>query len=338
VIRSNYLLEPSMELYDFALRRWEELQAELDLDFSFDQCGVLSLAHSDHEARDMSRRIHANRLAGIDAQWLEGEELAAFSPLLNLSPAVRHPVVGAMFQGRGGIARHDALALAYARAADQLGVHLLDNTPVSQIIVRDGAVRGIQTDQGIILADTVALATAGGTTALTAPLGLRLPLQCRALQALVSELFEPVLDHVVMSSTVHVYLSQADKGEFVLGAGVDRFNSYAQRGSFDVIEQQLAAALELFPMLARARVVRTWAGTVDVTPDASPILEPTAVEGLYLNCGWGTGGFKATPGVGVVYADMLANRHVHPLAIPFSSNRFNTGALVDEHHAAGVAH
>jgi sarcosine oxidase subunit beta len=247
-------------------------------------------------------------------------------------------VLGATLQRRGGIARHDAVAWGLARAADAMGVDLIDGCEVTEVMVRDGRVEGVMTERGPIRAQRVALATAGSTSVLAERAGLRLPLQSHSLQALVSELFEPVLDCVVMSNAVHVYVSQAHKGELVMGAGVDAYNSYAQRGAFHIIEGQMAAALELFPIFARVQVLRTWAGVVDVTPDASPVIGPTDIEGLFINCGWGTGGFKATPGVGWAYADTIANGRAHELAEPYSVQRFQTGALIDEHGAAAVAH
>jgi sarcosine oxidase subunit beta len=206
------------------------------------------------------------------------------------------------------------------------------------VLVEDGRVQGVRTADGEIAAGRVALATAGRTPILAERAGLRLPLESHPLQALVSELLEPILDVVVMSTQVHVYLSQAHKGELVMGASMDRYTSYTARGSFHVIESQLSAALELFPILGRVNVVRTWAGVCDVTPDRSPIVGHTGVDGLFVNCGWGTGGFKATPGIGQVYADTIANDRPHPLAEPFALERFRTGALIDEHGAAGVMH
>ncbi len=338
VIRSNYLWDESSAIYEHALKLWEGLSEELDYDFHFSQRGVLNLAHSEHDVRELRRRSDANTVNGIDSEWLEGESLAAFCPVLNLSPDVRYPVLGASLQRRGGIARHDAVAWAYARALSELGVSIVEGLEVEGVLVEDGRVRGVTTAEGDIRCEKVALAAAGRTSLLTDPLGLRLPLQSHPLQAMVSELLEPVLDCVVMSNAVHVYLSQAHKGELVLGAGVDAYNSYARRGSIHVLEHQLAAALELFPLLERVRVVRTWAGTVDVTPDACPILGPTEIEGLFLNCGWGTGGFKATPAVGDVFAATIVRAEAHPLARPFTLERFYSGALVDEFGAAGVAH
>jgi sarcosine oxidase, subunit beta len=258
---------------------------------------------------------------------------------VNVSPTLRYPVLGATLQLRGGIARHDKVAWAYATRASELGVEIVEHAEVTGFVRGPGGrVEGVETTRGTIGAGTVALAAAGHTSVLASMLGLRLPLQSHPLQALVSALYEPVLDHVIMSNKVHVYVSQADKGELVMGAGIDAYNGYAQRGSFHVIEHQLAAAVELFPIFANAQLLRTWAGIVDVCPDASPILGPSGIEGLFLNCGWGTGGFKATPGSGWAYADMIAKGETSELARPFSLERFTTGALIDEHGAAAVAH
>ncbi len=338
IVRSNYLWDASAALYEDALRRWEGLEDELGWDLQLRRRGVLNLAHSLQDVRDSVRRVHANRVMGIDSQWLEPEELADACPLLNLDSAVRYPVLGATLQPRAGTARHDAVAWGYATAADRLGVHLVEHCAVERVLVEGGRAVGVATSRGTIRARRVALAAAGRTSTLTEPLGLALPLQSHPLQALVSELLEPVLDCVVMSNAVHVYVSQAEKGELVMGAGVDAWLSVAQRGSAHVIEQELAAALELFPLLDRVHVLRAWAGVVDVTPDASPIAGPTPIAGLYVNCGWGTGGFKATPGIGATFAETIAKDRPHPLLEPFQAERFTTGALVDEHGAAAVAH
>ncbi len=338
IIRSNYLWDASAALYEHSLQLWEGLEDELDWDLQFSQRGVLNLAHSLGDVRSSLRRVEANRLNGIDAEWLEPAEVAAFCPIVNVSPDVRYPILGATLQRRGGVARHDRVAWAYATRASELGVDIVEHAEVTGFL-RDGdRVCGVRTTRGDVLAGRVALAAAGHTSVLASMLGLRLPLQSHPLQALVSNLYEPVLGCVVMSNAVHVYVSQADKGELVMGAGIDAYNGYAQRGSFHVIEHQMAAALELFPIFRHAQLLRTWAGIVDVSPDASPIIGPTPIEGLFINCGWGTGGFKATPGSGWVYADTIANSRPHPLAAPFSLERFVTGALVDEHGAAAVAH
>jgi sarcosine oxidase subunit beta len=338
IIRSNYLWDESAAIYDHALTLWESLAEELDYDLLLSQRGVLNLAHTLQDVRDSRRRVYANRLNGIDAEWLEPEEVAERCPIIDVSPDVRYPVLGATFQPRGGIARHENVAWAYARAADALGVDLVQGCEVTGIEVERGRAVAVQTSRGRIAAGTIGLVAAGHSSVLAAMAGLRLPVQTHPLQALVSELYEPVLPTVVMSNAVHVYVSQAHKGELVLGAGIDAYNSYAQRGSLHVIEHQLAAALELFPIFASARALRTWAGIVDVSADASPIVGPTPVEGLYVNCGWGTGGFKATPASGRTFAWTLAHGLPHALVEPFSLDRFVTGALVDEHGAAAVAH
>jgi sarcosine oxidase subunit beta len=282
--------------------------------------------------------VDANRLNGIDAEWLTPGEVKAFCPIVNISPDVRYPVMGGTLQRRGGIAKHDYVAWAFARKADAMGVDLIQNCEVTGFDLAGGRVRGVHTNRGLIAANKVALCAAGHSTVLAAMVGLDLPIQSHPLQALVSELLEPVLNCVVMSNAVHVYVSQAHKGELVMGAGIDPYNSYAQRGSPHVIESQLAAACELFPIFSRAHVLRTWAGIVDVAPDASPILGLTPTENLFINCGWGTGGFKATPGAGWLYAHTIAHGVPHPLNEPYSLERFTTGALIDEHGAAGVAH
>ena len=338
IIRSNYLWDESAAMYEHALGLWEGLAQELDYELLFDQRGVLNLAHSLPDVREGVRRAEANQLNGVDAEWLDIDGVAEFCPLVNVSPDVRYPVLGGTLQRRAGIAKHDHVAWAYARGADARGVDLIQGCEVTGVLTDGGRVVGVETTRGRIEAPRVALATAGHTTVLADTVGLRLPVQSHPLQALVSELLEPVLNCVVMSNAVHVYVSQAHKGELVMGAGVDAYNGYGQRGSFHVIEAQMAAALELFPVFAQAHVLRTWAGIVDVTPDASPILGLTPLEGLFINCGWGTGGFKATPGAGWVYAETIATGEPHPLAEPFALDRFTSGALIDEHGAAAVAH
>jgi sarcosine oxidase subunit beta len=339
IIRSNYLWDESAAIYEHSLKLWEGLEADLDADIQFSQRGVLNLAHDLGDVRTSQRRVHANRLNGVDAEWLDADGVKELCPLVNTSPDVRYPVLGGTLQRRGGVARHDKVAWAFARAADRLGVDIVEHAEVTGFLRgADGRVEGVETSRGAIRANTVALAAAGHTSVLASMVGLRLPLQSHPLQALVSALYEPVLDTVVMSNAVHVYVSQADKGELVMGAGIDGYNGYAQRGSFHVIEHQMGAAIELFPIFAQAALLRTWAGIVDVCPDASPIIGPTPIPGLFLNCGWGTGGFKATPGSGWVYAETVANGEASDLAKPYALERFATGALIDEHGAAAVAH
>ncbi|MER6285955.1 MULTISPECIES: sarcosine oxidase subunit beta family protein [Streptomyces] len=338
IIRSNYLWDESAAIYEHALKLWERLPEELDYDFLFSQRGVLNLAHTLQDVREGVRRVNANRLNGVDAEWLEPDEVAKVCPILNVSSRTRYPVLGATFQPRAGIAKHDHVAWALARRADELGVDLIQGCEVTGFLKDGDRVVGVDTNRGRIHAGRVGLAAAGHSSVLAERAGIRLPVQSHPLQALVSELHEPVHPTVVMSNHVHVYVSQAHKGELVMGAGVDSYNGYGQRGSFHVIEQQMAAAVELFPVFARAHVLRTWGGIVDVTPDASPIIGGTPVENLYVNCGWGTGGFKATPAAGWTFAHTIATGEPHPLNAPFALDRFTTGALIDEHGAAAVAH
>ncbi len=338
IVRSNYLWDASAHLYEHALKLWEGLTAELNFNLMFSQRGVLNLAHSLHDLRETARRVEANRLNGIDSEMLDVDGVRAFCPLVNCDPGTRYPVLGASLQRRGGVARHDAVAWGYARAADARGVDIVQNCEVTGILRRDGRVAGVETTRGTIRARKVGLVAAGHSSVLAAMAGLRLPIQSHPLQAFVSEPVKPVLNCVVMSGAVHGYVSQSDKGEMVIGAGIDSYTSYSQRGGFDVIQASIEAIVELFPSFSRLKLMRQWAGIVDVCPDASPIIGRTPVEGLYLNCGWGTGGFKATPGSGHVFAHTIARDAPHSLNAAFSLDRFARGALVDEHAAAAVAH
>ena len=338
VVRSNYLEDASAGLYEHALKLWEGLTQELNFNVMFSQRGVMNLAHDIHEARDLKRRVHANRLNGIDSEWLDREQAAAFCPVLNTDPNIRYPVVGATLQRRGGVARHDAVAWGYARAADDRGVDIIQNCEVTGILTDGGKVTGVETSRGTIRTSKVGVVAAAHSPILASMVGLRLPIECHPLQALVSEPVKPVMHTVVMSNAVHAYCSQSDKGELVIGAGIDTYNSYTQRGGFNVIEETLVAIVELFPIFSRLRMLRQWGGTVDVCPDASPILGKTPVEGFYLNCGWGTGGFKSTPGSGHVFAHTIARDEPHPLNAAYTLERFSSGALVAEHGAAAVAH
>lgn len=338
IIRSNYLWDEAAQLYELSLKLWEGLTQELNFNVMFSQRGVLNLGHNLQDMRDIERRVNANRLNGIDGEVLSPADIKNIAPLLNVSPNSRYPVLGASWQPRGGTARHDAVAWGYARAADALGVDLIQQTEVTGLRRQQGAIVGVETTHGFIGANKVGCVTAGNSGVMAAMAGLKLPIESRPLQALVSEPLRPCLDTVVMSNAVHGYISQSDKGDLVIGAGVDGYNGYGQRGSFHVIEHTLQAICELFPAFSRVRMNRQWGGIVDTCPDACPIISKTSVDGLYFNCGWGTGGFKATPGSGFVFADTLAHGRPHPLAEPFSIDRFYSGALIDEHGAAGVAH
>ncbi|GBD42993.1 Sarcosine oxidase subunit beta [bacterium HR40] len=338
IVRSNYLHPESAALYDHAVKLWRDLSQVLNFNVMYSDRGVMMLAHSQHDVHILKRHVHANRMAGVDNEWLSPQEAKEYCPPLSIDPRARYPVLGAALQRRGGVARHDAVAWGYARAADALGVDIIQNCEVTAIR-RDGArVVGVETTRGYIATKKLGLVVAGHTSVLCAMAGFRMPLESVPLQALVSEPVKPVFPCVVMSNTVHAYISQSDKGELVIGAGTDQYVSYSQRGGLQVIEHALEAICELFPMFSRMRMMRQWGGIVDVTPDRSPIIGKSPVEGLYLNCGWGTGGFKATPGSGHVFAWTIAKDEPHPLAAPFSLDRFTTGRLIDEAAAAAVAH
>ncbi len=338
IVRSNYLWDESAALYEHALKLWEGLSQELNFNVMFSQRGVMNLAHNQHDLRELSRRINANRLNGIDSEFLSPAEIKAMVPVIDLRAGGRYPVLGASIQRRGGTARHDAVAWGYARAADALGVDIIQECPVTGFRIEDGRIRAVETGKGTIEARKVGIVVAGHSSVLANMAGFRLPIQSLPLQALVSEPIKPILDTVIMSGAVHAYVSQSDKGELVIGAGVDPYIGYGQRGSLPVTEETIGAICELFPLFRRMRMLRQWGGIVDVCPDASPILSKTPVEGMYINCGWGTGGFKATPGSGWAFAQTIAKDEPHALNAPFSLDRFRTGYLIDEHGAAAVAH
>lgn len=338
IVRSNYLWDEAAHLYEKSLKLWEGLSQDLNFNVMFSQRGVYNLGHTLQDMRDIQRRVNANRLNGIDGEVVDAAELKRRIPILNTSADCRYPVLGASFQPRGGNARHDAVAWGFARAADSRGVDIIQNCEVTGFRQQDGQVIGVETSRGYIASRKVGVVVAGHSSVLAGMAGLRLPIDSHPLQALVSEPIKPVLDTVVMSNAVHGYISQSDKGDLVIGAGIDSFSGYGQRGSFSVIEGTLAAIKELFPIFSRVRMNRQWGGIVDTTPDACPIISATPVKGLYINCGWGTGGFKATPGSGYVFAHTLAQGRPHRLNEAFSLERFVTGHLIDEHGAAGVAH
>lgn len=336
IVRSNYLWDEAAQLYEKAIKLWEGLSQDLNYNVMFSQRGVMNIGHTLQDMRDIQRRVNANRLNGVDAEVLTPRQIQERLPFINL--ASRYPVLGASFQPRGGVARHDAVAWGFARAADACGVDILQNCEVQGIRREDGAVVGVDTARGFIKAKKVAIVTAGHSSALAGMAGLRLPLESHPLQALVSEPLKPIFPTVVMSNAIHAYISQSDKGDLVIGAGIDQYSGYGQRGSYQVIEGTLQAIVELFPLFSRVRMNRQWGGIVDVSPDACPIIGLTPVKGLYINGGWGTGGFKATPASGWVMAYTVAQDRPHPLNEAFSLERFSNGHLIDEHGAAAVAH
>ena len=312
VIRSNYLWDESAAIYELSLKLFEGLSQDLNFNVMLSQRGLISIGHNQHDMHEIQRRVNAIRLNGIDSEMLSMAELHQLAPILNLSPNSRYPVIGASIQRRGGIA--------------------------TGFRIQGGRVEGVETNRGFIAAPKIGVAVAGYSSVLAEKAGFRLPIESHPLQALVSEPLKPIFHTVIMSATVHVYLSQSDRGELVMGAGIDGFNSYAQRGSPMILEDMLAAAVELFPIFSRVKMMRQWGGIVDVCPDASPIIGKMPVAGLYFNCGWGTGGFKSIPGSGFVFAHTIAKGEPHEIAAPFALDRFTTGALIDEHGAAGVAH
>nr|WP_321463925.1 sarcosine oxidase subunit beta family protein [uncultured Cohaesibacter sp.] len=338
IVRSNYLWDEAAHLYEKSLQLYEGLSQDLNYNIMLSQRGVLSLAHTLQDIRDSKRRINANKLNGIDAEWLEADEVRAFCPIIRTDRQARYPVLGASLQKRAGTARHDAVAWGFARAADMRGVDIIQNCEVTGILRQGDRVTGVETTRGAITAQKIGICTAGHSSLLAEMAGFQLPITSHPLQAMVSEPIKPVLDTVVMSNAVHVYVSQSDKGELVLGAGIDSYQSYAQRGSFHIVEHQIAALLELFPIFSRLKLMRLWGGIVDTTPDACPIISTTPLKNLFLNAGWGTGGFKAIPGSGFVFAHTIANNRPHDLNAAFTLDRFANGRLIDEHGAAGVAH
>jgi sarcosine oxidase subunit beta len=338
IIRSNYLQDESMAIYELSRRLYEGLSQELNYNVMFSPRGLLMLCQTEHELRAMKRTSHANRLAGIEARMIDRAEVKRLVPIINDADDCRYPILGAYYQPRGGTARHDAIAWGYARGADAMGVDIIQNCAVTGIDRKGGRVTGLQTSKGAIKARKIAVVVAGHTSLVMEMAGLRMPIESVALQALVSEPIKPCMDVVVMANTVHGYMSQSDKGELVIGGGADPYNNYSQRGSFPAIEHTIAALVETFPVISRLRMLRHWAGIVDMTGDRSPIISTTDVEGLYVNCGWGTGGFKAIPGSGWVFADTIANDRPHPVAAPFSLDRFVAGHAIDESVAAAVAH
>jgi sarcosine oxidase subunit beta len=338
IVRSNYLFAESARLYDFSLRLYEGLSRDLNFNIMLSQRGLVLLAHSRHDLDSMSRWANGMRMNGIAAEFLTRAQVAAMAPALDLSPTARLPILGGFAQRRAGTARHDAVAWGYARAASALGVHIIQNCEVQGFVQQSGKVVGVDTGQGRIAAERIGIAAAGHSSVLAKLAGFKLPVTSYALQAMVSEPVKPILDTVVLSPGTGAYVSQSDKGEIVLGAMLDLYPSYAQRGSFAVKQAIVAATLELFPAFSRLQMLRQWAGIVDVVHDSSPIIGPTPIPGLYINCGWGTGGFKAIPVGGWTLAHVLATGKNHALAEPFQLQRFITGRLIDEAAASGIAH
>jgi sarcosine oxidase subunit beta len=338
IIRSNYLTPEGVRFYHRSLELYATLAAELNFNVMFSQRGHLTLAHSDSSLRTMRWRAEVNKLEGVDSEVVDAHQVEALVPRLDTSPAARYPILGALYHPPGGIIRHDAVVWGYARGADAHGVHLHQDTEVLGIDVAGGRVRGVRTSRGDVATPVVVNCTAGWSSLLSAMAGVPLPVSTYPLQAAVTEPVRPFLGTVVVSGTLHVYVSQTDRGELVLGASVDPFTSYSTRGSLEFAEGLAGHVLELMPSLARLRVLRQWAGLCDVTPDFSPIMGETPVEGFYVDVGWGTYGFKAGPVAGETMAELIATTKTPELIAPFALARFADGRLVGEKGAASVGH
>ncbi|HEY1723182.1 MAG TPA: sarcosine oxidase subunit beta family protein [Magnetospirillaceae bacterium] len=338
IVRSNYFFPESARVYDLALRLYEGLAADINFNIMLSQRGLLTLAHDEHQMEMARRSVNAMLINGIDVELLDAAQIKAEVPLLNFAPDARFPIHGGYVQRRGGVARHDAVVWGYARGADALGVDIIQGCEVTGFRMDGERVIGLDTSHGPVDAGVIGMAVAGHSGVLAAKAGFQLPILSYALQAMVSEPIKPVLDTVIMSASTGAYVSQSDKGELVIGAGLDLYPSYAQRGNLPTTQNVLAGLVEMFPSFRRLKLMRQWAGIVDVCWDYSPIIGPAPIDGLFLNCGWGTGGFKAIPAGGYLLAHLLATGQHHAFSAPFDLRRFETGALIDEAAGAGIAH
>ncbi|MBI1244362.1 MAG: sarcosine oxidase subunit beta family protein [Alphaproteobacteria bacterium] len=329
IIRSNYLLPGNTPFYEWSLKLWEGLEQDINFNAMVSQRGVLNLYHSDAQRDAYARRGNAMRMNGVDSVLLDAAQVRAMVPYLDFDNA-RFPIRGGLLQPRGGTVRHDAVAWGYARAADSRGVDICQHCEVTGIRIEAGRVLGVETTKGFVRARKVALAAAGNSSRVAAMAGLRLPIETHVLQAFVSEAIKPLVDTVITFGAGHFYISQSDKGGLVFGGDLDGYNSYAQRGSLPLVEHVMEEGMGLMPMLGRLRVVRSWGGVMDMSMDGSPIIDKTPVEGLYLNCGWCYGGFKATPASGWCFAHTIARDEAHALNAAMRLDRFATGHLIDE--------
>ncbi len=337
-IRSNYFYPESVALYDFALRLYEGLSKDLNYNIMLSQRGVATVAHSDAEMEISARIVNAMQINGADAELMTREQILAKAPLLNVSDQARYPIFGGVWQGRAGVARHDAVAWGYARAADRLGVDIIQGCEVTDFVISAGRCIGVETTKGPIHAAVVGLAVAGHSSVLAGKAGFQVPIHSYTLQAMVSEPVKPCLDTVILYPGTGTYVSQSDKGEMIIGGGIDRIPAYSQRGNPPVQETVMSGLLEMFPSFGQLKMLRQWGGIVDVTPDSSPLIGPSPLPGLYINCGWGTGGFKAIPAGGYLLAHLLATGSHHEISRPFDLDRFARGRLIDEAAGSGIPH
>ena len=329
IIRSNYLLPGNTPFYEWSLKLWEGLEQDINYNAMVSQRGVLNLHHNDAQRDANVRRGNAMRLQGVDAELLDAQDVRRMLPFLDFDNA-RFPIRGGLLQPRGGTVRHDAVAWGYARAADRLGVDIIQNCEVTGFRIQGGAVTGVETTRGPIAARKVGLACAGHSSRVAALAGLKLPIESHVLQAFVTEGLKPLIPGVITFGAGHFYISQSDKGGLVFGGDIDGYNSYAQRGNLATVEDVCEGGMALMPMIGRARLLRSWGGVMDMSMDGSPIIDRTDVEGLYLNAGWCYGGFKATPGSGWCFAHLLARDEPHPVAAAYRLDRFASGRVIDE--------
>ena len=330
ILRSNYMFDSNAHFYEFGMKLWETLSQELNYNVMYSPRGIINLAHSDAQMNAYARRGNSMRLNGIDAILLGRDEIKQMIPFADFSETCRFPIHGGLMQPRGGTARHDAVAWGYARQADSMGVDIIQNCEVTGFDVNNGKIEGVQTSRGGIKTKKVGLCVAGSTTLLADMLNMRLPIEAHVLQACVSEPVKPLLHQVVTFGAGHFYCSQSDKGEMVMGGDLDGYNSYAQRGNMPMIQHVLTGGLAVFPNFSRLKMLRTWGGIMDMSMDGSPIIDKTHIDGVYLNCGWCYGGFKATPSSGWVFAHTIAQDKVHELNSDFNLERFHTGKIIDE--------
>ena len=332
IIRSNYLLDGNIPFYEWSMKLWEGLEHELNYNAMVSQRGVINLYHSDPQRDAYARRGNAMRLHGVDAELLDVDAVRALLPYLDFDDA-RFPIRGGLLQRRGGTARHDAVVWGYARAADQLGVDIIQNCEVTGIRVANRRITGVETTRGEIGAGKVAIVVAGSSSRVAAMAEIRLPIESHVIQAFVTEGVKPLVDHVVTFGAGHFYISQSDKGGLVFGGDLDGYNSYAQRGNLPAAEDVCEGGMAMMPRIGRLRIVRSWAGLVDMSMDGSPIIDHTPIEGLYLNGAWNYGGFKATPASGYCFAHLIARDESHPVATAYRLDRFATGHAIDERGA-----
>ena len=329
IVRSNYLLPGNLPFYEHAMKFWEGLEQDLNYNAMISQRGVLNLCHSDAQRDGFARRGNAMRIHGVDAELLDRAGVKAMAPFLNFDDA-RFPIQGGLLQRRGGTVRHDAVAWGYARGASDRGVDIVENCEVTGLTLEKGKIVGLQTTRGAIKAKKVALAVAGNTSRVATMAGLRLPIESHVLQAFVSEAIKPLIPGVITFGAGHLYISQSDKGGLVFGGDLDGYNSYAQRGNLPTVEDVCEGGMALMPMIGRIRLLRSWGGIMDMSMDGSPIIDKTGIGGLYLNCGWCYGGFKATPASGWCFAHLIARDEPHEVAAAYRLDRFATGAVIDE--------